>query len=174
VSAVISEQNTNTALVAQETHGYKSGEYNIYIFTADTLSANSSHTKQKICFSSARYTSVKWECYKISTHSGELLLTHTTQQEHYHSLWFSACPRYWIWTVSMMSACYFVSNIFTTGTVFRHKKKPFPLAERKLFMYKRRSVHYIYSQQRHRFIIHTTKLHQDKPHFCSACPSWWF
>jgi hypothetical protein len=31
LSAVISQQNTTTSLVAQEKQGYKSGEFNIYI-----------------------------------------------------------------------------------------------------------------------------------------------
>jgi hypothetical protein len=70
-SAVILEQNTTISLVAQEKHVYKSGEFNIYIFTHET--------KTK-CFSSARYTLLKWERYTILTHSAELLPTHITQQ----------------------------------------------------------------------------------------------
>jgi hypothetical protein len=60
----------------------------------------------------------------------------------------------------MMSVCYFVSDILTSGTGFSHKKKQFPLAEHKTYYVQTRSVHYIYSAET-QIITHITKHHQE-------------
>jgi hypothetical protein len=109
--------------------------------------------------------------HDIDTQMGKQFLTHTTQQHHDHSLWFSACPGFWFWSVSMMSDCYFASYIVTTGTGFIQGKK-IMLNIRHTGTNKKHTLYLLTADTQ--LIKHITRFHQDKPHFRSAFPSWWF